>query len=64
MNTDLRNRVVLPIVLPLVVLLGMAVLVGGLALILLYSPHEVGLMVAVVAGWSPSRWPTASMPRT
>lgn len=52
MNTDFRNRVVLPIVLPLAVLLGIAVLVGGLALILLYNPREVGLMVALVVAAS------------
>lgn len=48
MKTDFRNRVVLPIVLPVVVLLGIAVLVGGLALILLFNPREVSLTVALV----------------
>lgn len=48
MNTDLRNRVVLPLLLPIVILLGIAVLVGGLALILLNTPHVVGLTVALV----------------
>lgn len=48
MNTDFRNRVVLPILLPLLLLFGIAVLVGGLALVLLYNTHEVALMVALV----------------
>lgn len=48
MNSDFRNRMVLPFVLPLAVLLGVAVFVGGLALILLYNPRDVGLMVALV----------------
>lgn len=48
MNTDFRNRVVLPIVLPLAVLAGIAVLVGGLALVLLYNTRVVGLTVALV----------------
>lgn len=48
MNTDLRNRVVLPLLLPIGILLGIAVLVGGLALILLNTPHLVGLTVALV----------------
>jgi hypothetical protein len=48
MKTDLRNRVVLPLVLPLAVLLGIVVLVGGFAAILLFNTHEVGLMVALV----------------
>lgn len=48
MNTDLRNRVVLPILLPIGVLLGIVVVVGGLALILLFNPRAVGLTVALV----------------
>lgn len=48
MNTDFRNRMVLPFVLPLAVLLGVAVVVGGLALILLYTPRDVGLIIALV----------------
>ncbi len=48
MNTDFRNRVVLPLVLPLAILLGIVVVVGTLAAILLYNPREVGLMVALV----------------
>lgn len=48
MKTDFRNRVVLPIVLPLAVLLGLVVLVGGFAAILLFNTHEVALMLALV----------------
>lgn len=48
MNTDLRNRVILPILLPLLLLLGIALLVGGLALVLLYNTHEVALTIALV----------------
>lgn len=48
MNTDFRNRVVLPIVLPVLVLLGITVLVGGLALVLLFNTREVSLVVALV----------------
>ena len=48
MTTDFRNRVVLPILLPLGVLLAIVVVVGTLALVLLYNPHEVGLVVALV----------------
>lgn len=48
MNTDLRNRVVLPILLPLGVLLGIVAIVGGLAAIFLFNTREVALMVALV----------------
>lgn len=48
MNTDFRNRVVLPIVLPLAVLVGIAAVVGTLAAIFLFSPRTVGLTTAVV----------------
>lgn len=48
MNTDFRNRVVLPIVLPLAVLVGIAAVVGTLAAIFLFSPRNVGLTTAVV----------------
>lgn len=48
MNTDFRNRVVLPIVLPLAVLLGIAIFVGGLALVLLYNPRVTSLTIALV----------------
>lgn len=48
MNTDLRNRVVLPILLPLGVLLGIVVVVGGLAAIFLFNTREVSLTVALV----------------
>lgn len=48
MNTDFRNRVVLPILLPLAVLVGIVVVVGLLAAIFLFSPRVVGLTTAVV----------------
>ena len=48
MNTDLRNRVVLPILLPIGVLLGIVVLVGGLATIFLFNTRAVSLTIALV----------------
>ncbi len=49
MNTEFRNRAFLPIVLPVGILLGMAAVVGGFALILLYTTREVALVLATVA---------------
>ncbi|MFA9444124.1 hypothetical protein [Egicoccus sp. AB-alg6-2] len=49
MKTEFRNRVFLPIVLPLAVLLAMALVIGGVAAILLYNTHEGALAVATVA---------------
>jgi hypothetical protein len=49
MKTDFRNRVFLPIVLPLLILLGMAAFIGVFALTLLYSTHEASLMLAALA---------------
>lgn len=49
MKTDFRNRVFLPIVLPLLILLAMAAFIGVFALTLLHSTHEASLMLAAVA---------------
>ncbi len=49
MQTDFRNRVFLPVLLPLLILLGMAAFIGVFALTLLYSTHEASLMLAAVA---------------
>jgi hypothetical protein len=49
MNTDFRNRAFLPIVLPILILLGMAAFIGVFALTLLYSTHEASLLLAALA---------------
>lgn len=49
MNTEFRNRAFLPVVLPIALLLGIALLVASFALILLYTTHEVALVLATVA---------------
>lgn len=49
MKTEFRNRAFLPVVLPVAILLVIALLVGGFALILLYTTHEVALVLATVA---------------
>lgn len=48
MKTDLRNRIVLPVVLPLLVILGVAAAVAGMALIFLYTNRVLALTMAVV----------------
>lgn len=48
MNSDFRNRIVLPVVLPLLVLLGVAVVVGGIALILLFTTRVLALTIAIL----------------
>lgn len=48
MNSDFRNRVVLPILVPLGVLLGIAALVIAFAFILLYNTKEAALVLAAV----------------
>jgi hypothetical protein len=48
-NQDFRTRVFQPIVLPLLVLLGMAAFIGLVAFTLLYNTHEGALMLAAVA---------------
>jgi hypothetical protein len=50
-NPTTRQRVVMPIVLPILVLLAMAAFIGAIALTLLYNTHYGSLMLAaVVAG--------------
>ena len=49
MKTEFRNRVFLPIVLPLAVLLAMALGIGAVASILLWNTHQGALVVAAVA---------------
>lgn len=48
MNTDTRNRIVLPVVLPLLVLLGVAVVVGSIAVILLFTTRVLALTIAML----------------
>jgi plastocyanin len=49
MNTEFRNRAVLPVLLPLGVLLGIAALIVGVAFIFLYSTQNVAVVLAIVA---------------
>lgn len=49
MKTEFRNRAFLPVLIPVVLLLAMALFIGLFALILLYNTHEGALMLAVVA---------------
>lgn len=49
MNIEFRNRAFLPVVLPVVILLVVGLLVGGFALTLLYTTHEVAIVLAAVA---------------
>lgn len=49
MNRHTRDRVLLPIVLPIVVLLSMAAFIGSIALTLLYNTQTGALMLAAVA---------------
>jgi hypothetical protein len=48
-KSEFRQRVFLPVVLPLVVLLAIAAFIGAIALTLLYNTHEGALMLAAVA---------------
>jgi hypothetical protein len=48
MKTDLRNRIVLPVVLPLLVILGIAAAVAGMAMIFLFTNRVLALTMAVV----------------
>ena len=48
MNTDLRNRVVLPVLLPLGVILGVAAAVTTMAFVLLYTNRVLALTIAVI----------------
>lgn len=49
MKTEFRNRAFLPVVIPLAILLGLALLVGLFAVILLWNTRETAVMVAIVA---------------
>ncbi len=49
MNNDVRNRIVMPIVIPIVVLLSIAAFVGAMATLFLFNTHEGSLMLAAVA---------------
>jgi hypothetical protein len=49
MQTDFRNRVFLPVMVPVLILLVMAAFIGTLALIFLFGTHEMSLMLAIVA---------------
>lgn len=48
MNPDIRNRVILPILLPLMVLGGIAAAVGGIAWMLLFTSHILALVIVMV----------------
>lgn len=47
-NTELRNRVILPVLLPLLVVGGVALAIGGMALVLLYTSRTIALTIALV----------------
>ena len=49
MASDIRERVILPIVMPLALLTGIAAIVGFIAWLLLYSTKDLAVMVAMVA---------------
>lgn len=49
MNDDVRSRIIMPIVLPIVVLLSIGAFVGAVALTLLYNTKSGALMLAAVA---------------
>ena len=49
MQTEFRNRVFLPVVVPVLILLAMLAFIGTLALIFLYGTHDMSLMLAIVA---------------
>ncbi len=49
MNNDVRSRIVMPIVIPIVILLSMAAFVGSMALLFLYNTQGGSLMLAAVA---------------
>ena len=49
MNDDVRSRIIMPIVLPIVVLLSIVAFVGAVALTLLYNTKSGALMLAAVA---------------
>lgn len=49
MQTEFRNRVFLPVMVPVLILLAMVGFIASLALIFLYGTHEMSLMVAIVA---------------
>jgi hypothetical protein len=48
-NDDVRSRIIMPIVLPIVVLLSIGAFVGAVALTLLYNTKSGALMLAAVA---------------
>ena len=49
MNQDVKNRYVLPIVMPLLILLSMAAFIGSMALLFLFNTKGGSLMLAAVA---------------
>ncbi len=48
MNPDIRNRVILPILLPVLILGAVAAAVGGVAWMLLFTSHTLALVIAMV----------------
>ncbi len=49
MSDDVRSRIIMPIVLPIVVLASIAAFVGSIAMMLLYNTQSGALMLAAVA---------------
>lgn len=49
MNNDVRSRIVMPIVIPIIVLLSIAAFVGSMALLFLFNTHAGSLVLAAVA---------------
>jgi hypothetical protein len=48
-NDDVRSRIIMPIVLPIVVLISIAAFVGAIAMTLLYNTQSGAIMLAAVA---------------
>lgn len=49
MNNDVRSRIVMPIVVPILLLLSIAAFVGSMALLFLFNTHAGSLVLAAVA---------------
>lgn len=49
MQTDVRTRVLLPVVMPVLIVLAMVAFIGVFALILLFGTHSMSLVLAIVA---------------
>lgn len=49
MNNDVRSRIVMPIVIPIIVLLSIVAFVGSMAVLFLFNTHAGSLVLAAVA---------------